>query len=254
MHPTSPEHSPLERETRLVGAFVALADTLVADYDVVDLLHQLVDYCCELLGVAAAGIMLSDQRGSLQLLASSSEQTRLLELFQLQADQGPCLDCFRTGEPVTETDLAATDRWPVFAPHAAEQGYHYVHAVPLRLREQIIGAFNLFGDYPADPPTHDLTIARALADVATIGILHERAIRRGEVLTEQLQTALTNRVIIEQAKGVLAHAGGLEMETAFEALRAYGRHHSTRLSELAHQLATTHLDPQTILAFTPTET
>ncbi|MGQ0837253.1 GAF domain-containing protein [Actinokineospora sp.] len=236
------------RETRLLHAFVDLADTLVDDYDVVDVLHQLVENCVDLLDAAAAGLLLSDQRGGLLPVASTSEQTRRLELFQLEADEGPCLDCFRTGEPVVVADLAAaTDRWPRFAAHAAAEGFRSVHAVPLRLRGSTIGALNLFGTQAGPMDDQDLRVARALADTATIGILQERAIRRGEVLTEQLQTALNNRITIEQAKGVLAHAGDIDMNQAFQRLRSYGRATSTRLSEIAHRLVTGELPPKVIL-------
>jgi GAF domain-containing protein len=242
------------RETRLARAFVELADTLTGDYDMTELLHRLIEDCRELLDATAAGIMVTDQRGSLQLLASSSEATRLLECFQLQAGEGPCLEAYHTGAPVTVIDLAATSRWPVFAPHAAAQGYHFVHAVPMRLREETIGALNLFADHRTDLSGHDATIAQALADAATIGILHERAIRRSEVLTEQLQTALNSRISIEQAKGAIAYAGDLDVDEAFTLLRGYARHHSIRLSELAHQIATTRADPHDILAFARTAT
>jgi GAF domain-containing protein len=243
--------SAAAREGRVVAAFVEMAETLVADYDVVDVLHRLVEHTVELLDAAAAGLMLSDQRGSLQVLASSTEAARLLELFQLQADEGPCLDSYRTGEPVLVDDISATTtgrRWPSFAREAHRQGFASVHAVPLRLRGDVIGALNLFGHHTGSLPTADLRLAQALADTATIGILQERAIRRGEVLTEQLQTALNSRVIIEQAKGVLAHAGNLDMDLTFAVLRDYARHHSTRLSDIATQLATATLDPRTVLA------
>lgn len=250
-----PADSGAIRETRLLHAFVELADTLVDDYDVVDVLHHLVENCVQLLDVEAAGLLLSDQRGGLRLVATSSEHTRLLELFQLESNEGPCLDCYRTGEPVLTEDIeAATDRWPLFARRAAAQGFHAVHAVPLRLRRHTIGGLNLFNTRggPMDP--QDLRVARALADTATIGILQERAISRGEVLTEQLQTALNNRVTIEQAKGLLAHAGNLDMDQAFQCLRHYGRSTSTRLSEVAHQLVTGILHPRHILTNRPQRT
>jgi GAF domain-containing protein len=206
------------RETRLVDAFVELADTLVDDYDVADLLHRLVEHSVDLLDAAAAGLMLADQRGGLQVLASSTETARLLELFQLQANEGPCLDAYRTGEPILVDDISAVStarRWPSFAPEAARQGYASVHAVPLRLRREVIGALNLFGHHTGALPEADLRVAQAMADTATIGILHERAVHRAETLTEQLQHALNNRTIIEQAKGVLAHAGNLDMDQSF---------------------------------------
>jgi GAF domain-containing protein len=240
--------SPEQREPRLVQAFVEVADTLVDDYDAAEMLHQLAEDCVELLDAAAAGLMLSDQRGSLQVLASSTERTRLLELFQLQANEGPCLESFHTGQPVLVADLTAEDtRWPAFVPEAVREGFASVHAVPLRLRGEIIGALNIFGAQPGPLSEADLRVAQALADVATIGILSERAIRRGEVLTEQLQTALNNMVTIEQAKGLLAHAGDLDMDQAFQVLRGYGRAHSTRLSEIAYQLVTGGLDTADVL-------
>ncbi|MDG3016459.1 GAF and ANTAR domain-containing protein [Speluncibacter jeojiensis] len=236
------------REAQVVRALVEMADTLVDDYDVADLLHQLVQHCVGLLDVAAAGLVLADQRGGLQVLAASSERTRLLELFQLQSNQGPCLECFRSGEPVLVADLAAqTVRWPSFASEAHREGFASVHAVPLRLRKQTIGALNLFGNQPGSLTAEDLVIARALADTATIGILQERAIARSEILTEQLQTALNSRITIEQAKGVLASAGNLDMEQAFEALRGHARRHSSRLSEIAHRIVTGDLDPAELL-------
>ncbi|WP_035303988.1 GAF and ANTAR domain-containing protein [Actinokineospora inagensis] len=236
------------REARMVAAFVEMADTLVADYDVVDVLHRLVEHTVALLDAAAAGLLLADQRGSLQVLASSTEAVRLLELFQVQANEGPCLDAYRTGERILADDLSTVDRrWPSFAPKALQQGFASVHAVPLRLRGEVIGALNLFGSHTGRLSTADLLVAQALADTATIGILQERAIRRGEVLTEQLQTALNSRVIIEQAKGVLSHAGDLDMDLTFEVLRDYARHHSARLSDVAAQLANATLDPRTVL-------
>ncbi len=242
-----PAPSGVPRERRLLHAFVDAADTLVDDYDVTEMLHQLVVHCVELLDAAAAGLMLSDQRGSLQVVASSTERTRLLELFEIQTDEGPCLDSFRTGEPVLVPDLAGvSDRWPQFAPEAIREGFGSVHAVPMRLRQQTIGALNLFGYQPGTLNEQDLRVARALADVATIGILQERAIRQNEVLTEQLQTALNNRVTIEQAKGLLAHAQGLDMDQTWELLRAHARHTRTRASDIAHQLVTGQLRPDAI--------
>ena len=242
--------APAQREAGLLTAFVDMADTLVDDYDVVDLLHRLVEHCVELLDAGAAGLMLADQRGSLQVLASSTDHARFIELFQLQANEGPCLDAYRTGEAIITEDLTASTtehRWPSFAPEAARQGFAAVHAVPLRLRREIIGALNLFGHRPGPLSEQDLLVARALADTATIGILQERAITRAETLTEQLQTALNNRNTIEQAKGLLAHAGNLDIDDTFGILRAYGRHHATGLSEIALQLVAGQLDPRTVL-------
>ncbi|HET9139176.1 GAF and ANTAR domain-containing protein [Actinophytocola sp.] len=242
-----------QRESRLLEAFVQLADTLVDDYDVVDLLHQLVAHCVRILEVDAAALLLVTQRPGeeLQVLASSTEQTRLLELFQVQTNEGPCLDCVRTGEPVVVADLTqAAERWPHFASRALREGFSRVHAVPLRLRGQTIGALNLFGKGVGALPDRDLLVARALADTATIGILQERAVHRGEVLTEQLETALHSRVIIEQAKGVLAQAGAVDMDQAFQALRRYARGRRLRLSDTAHRIVAGTLHPDELLTST----
>ncbi len=221
------------RDQALASAFVTLADTLVADYDVIELLHQLTVECVEVLGVDAAGLLLSDQRGTLQMAAASTERARVVELFQLQSDEGPCLDCFRTSRPVAAPDLREMTDWPRFIAYTLETGYRSVHALPMRLRSETIGALNLFRVDPGALGAEELRIAQALADVATIGILQERAIRRREVLAEQLQGALNSRVIIEQAKGVLAERGQLDMERAFVLIRGYARSTNQLLSDVA---------------------
>jgi GAF domain-containing protein len=221
---------------RLTDVFVELADTLVDDFDVIDFLHVLTERCVALLGVSAAGLLLTDQRGALQLVAASSERTRLLELFQLQTDQGPCLECFRTGRPVSVTNLPTAGRWPRFTAAAAEVGFAAVHALPMRLRDEVIGALNLFDVDPSTLDEATLRIGQALADVATIGLLQQRAIHRREVLAEQLQAALHSRILIEQAKGVLAERMHLDLDDAFTLLRSGARSHNRRLSELAQAI------------------
>ena len=219
---------------RLVETFVELADTLIDDFDVIDFLTVLVDRSVELLDIDAAGLLLADQHGRLQVIASSNEHVRLLELFQLQNDQGPCLDAFATGAAVSEADLAAADgRWPRFAPAAVVAGFMAVDALPMRLRDQVIGALNLFRTHTGSLTGTALRTAQALVDVATIGLLQERAIRRQEIVTEQLQGALTSRVIIEQAKGLVAERLGIDMDTAFVALRGYARNNNRKLGEVA---------------------
>lgn len=228
----------VQREALLSRAFVTLADTLVDEYDVIDLLDRLVGYCVELLAADAAGILLGDGQDGLRLVAASSEDAQLMELLQIQAQEGPCLDCYRDAAPVSVGDvLQAGDRWPAFVAAVGERGgFRSVHALPMRLRGEAIGAMNLFQSVPGPLPDSDLALGQALADVATIGILSERAIRRGEVLNEQLQTALDNRVIVEQAKGVLAERGGLSMDAAFDRLRRYSRSRNLRLSEVARNV------------------
>jgi GAF domain-containing protein len=238
------------RELLLSRAFVGLADTLVDDYDIIELLDRLVSYSVELLAADAAGILLADSQRTLQVVASSQEDANVMELLQLQADQGPCLECFSTGAPVSVPDLReAGGRWPVFVAAVAERGaYRSVHALPLRLRGETIGTMNLFHGQPGALPEADLALGQAMADVATIGILSERAIRSSEVVTEQLQSALNSRVIIEQAKGVLAQHGNLTMAAAFDRLRRYARNHNARLSEVARKVVETNLATDVLAA------
>ena len=218
----------------LSETFVELTDTMVAGFDVIDFLHVLTDRSVQLLDVSAAGLLLADPRGELRVVAASSEAARLLELFQLQSDQGPCLDCFRAGRPVAAADLAAAaPRWPRFAPAAQRAGFAAVQALPMRLREQVIGALNLFRVEPGAFPPASVRVGQALADVATISLLHERGMRHGDILNEQLQTALNSRVIIEQAKGKLAERLGVDMDQAFALLRDRARTTNRRLSDLA---------------------
>jgi transcriptional regulator with GAF, ATPase, and Fis domain len=218
----------------LSETFVELTDTMVADFDVIDFLHVLTDRSVQLLDVSAAGLLLADPRGELRVVAASSEAARLLELFQLQNDQGPCLDCFRAGQPVAAGDLAAAGRrWPRFAPAARRAGFAAVQALPMRLREQVIGALNLFRARPGPFDPVDVRVGQALADVATISLLHERSMHRSDTLNEQLQTALNSRVVIEQAKGKLAERLGLDMGQAFSLLRGHARARNLRLSDLA---------------------
>jgi GAF domain-containing protein len=217
----------------LSRTFVELTDTMVAGFDMIDFLHMLTGRSVELLDVSAAGLLLADPRGELRVVAASSEAARLLELFQLQSDQGPCLDCFRSGQPVTVADLTTqADRWPRFAA-ARDAGFMAVQALPMRLREQVIGALNLFRAAPGPFDPAGISIGQALADVATISLLHERGMRHSETLNEQLQAALDSRVIIEQAKGKLAERLGVDMNQAFSLLRDFARSRNLRLSDLA---------------------
>jgi transcriptional regulator with GAF, ATPase, and Fis domain len=225
------------RERRLTAVFVELADTLVEDFDVIDFLDTLTVRCVELLAADAAGVALADPRGRLQSAAASMEQARLLELFELQTDAGPCIDAYRSGKPVVNADLTANEeRWPRFATAAREAGFASVHALPMRLRGQIIGALNLFCIQASDLNGRDQRVGQALADIATIGILQHRGTQQAEIVTQQLQTALNSRLIIEQAKGILAERGDLTMDHAFEAMRTYARQTHQRLSDLARAI------------------
>jgi hypothetical protein len=242
-----------DREQQASAAFVALADTLVADYDIIDLLDQLVAHCVELLAADAAGLLLGDAHGQLRVAAASSEDANTMEMLQLQADEGPCVEAYQTVAQVRVPDLAdVIERWPTFVAAVARGGaFRSVHALPLRLRGQAIGAVNLFHHTPGPLPGADLALGQALADVATIGILSERAIRRGEVVNEQLQTALNSRVIIEQAKGVVAQRLGVGMDVAFDRLRRHARNHNLRLADLARQAVEGELDLEVLAAAHP---
>lgn len=219
---------------RLAEVLVEVADTLVDEFDLLEFLHMVTTHTSELVDAEAAGILLADHHGRLQLMAASDERAKLVELFQVQAQEGPCQDCFRRGEVVIGADLGTADEtWPQFAPMAVAAGFRSVHAFPLRLRHTVIGALNLFGGDVGTMAPADLRVVQALADIATIGLLQERAIHRGEVLTEQLQAALNSRVVVEQAKGVLAQIHGVTTDEAFELLRAYSRNHQLRLGGVA---------------------
>ncbi|SMD26946.1 GAF and ANTAR domain-containing protein [Kibdelosporangium aridum] len=225
------------REQLLAATFVDLADTLVAGFDVVDFLHTLATRSVQLLDVDAAGIMLADQHGGLRVMASSTEEARLLELYELQNDEGPCLDCYRSGAPVVRDDLSAMySVWPSFTEQLRQLGFHSAQALPMRLRDETIGALNLFRIQPGGLSEADLGIGQAMADVATVGLIQERAIAASEQLATHLQVALTSRVQLEQAKGVLAQRTGLPMDETFEVMRAYARSHNRRLSDVATQI------------------
>jgi GAF domain-containing protein len=220
-------------DRQITRTFVELADTLVVGFDIIEVLQTLTERCVDLLDVDAAGILLVDARGMLQMVAASTEQARLLELFQVQDEEGPCLDCFRTGKQVGSADLSTDPRWPRFAAAARDRGFAAVQALPLRLRDQIIGAMNLFRAEPGAIPADTTAVAQSFADVATIGILNMRALARSEQVAEQLQIALTSRIVIEQAKGALAERRKISVAEAFAMLRAYARSHNRQLTEVA---------------------
>ena len=218
----------------LARTLVDLADSLVADFDVVDLLTLLADRCVDTFDVAAAGIMLAGADGVLRVVASSSEEMRVVELFEEQAAEGPCLDCYHSGAPVTNQQLATSlDRWPRFAPEAMNAGFTSVQALPMRLRDSVIGALNLFHTDESAISQSATALAQAFADVATIAILQNQASREAQVVIEQLTQALNSRIVIEQAKGVTAERLGLDMGEAFARLRGYARHNKLRLTDVA---------------------
>jgi GAF domain-containing protein len=222
------------RAERVSAAFVRITDTLVADYDMLELLHALVESSVELLDASAAGLLLADPHGHLQVVASTSERSQLVEILQLRAGTGPCVECYQTGKPVVVEDIKTVGgKWPEFQTAALFQGFRSVQAVPMRVRGTTIGAMGLFGDNPGALTQEDSAIGQALADVATISILQERTIRESALVNEQLQSALNSRVLIEQAKGVIAHTSGVDMEEAFKRLRNHARSNNRSLPETA---------------------
>ncbi len=225
-----------DREEWLADTLVMLADTLVTEFDVVEFLSSLCERMAQLLDAAEVGLMMAAPRGQLQVMAATTERMRMTDLFELQSNEGPCLDCFQSGIAVLNVSLddpEVATRWPRFTPMARATGFRMVHAVPMQLRDHVIGAVNVCHSSRVRISDHDAHLAQALADAATIGVLQERAIDQGTVLAEQLQHALDTRVVIEQAKGVVAERANVDMSTAFEMLRSHARDHRVRLAVVA---------------------
>jgi transcriptional regulator with GAF, ATPase, and Fis domain len=236
------------REHEVIRAFVDLSNELVDDYDVVDMLVQLTSHAARLLDVDSAGLLLADWRGALHLAASSSERTQHLEVFQLQRDEGPCLDCYHDGEPVLVADLdEQVERWPQFCAAARDVGFKSVHALPMRLRDTVLGTLGLFGEEAGSLDDDDLALAQALVHVASVAIVNERSANDRALVNAQLQHALTSRIVVEQAKGVIAHGGSLEMDTAFAVLRRYARDHGRKLSDVADEIVRRELSQDAVI-------
>ena len=237
------------REERINDAFVRVAGSLVADYDVVDLLSTLVDTCTQLLDVQAGGILLADGSGMLELVASTSEEAEIVEVMIVAAGGGPCIDCYKTGSVVSVPDIDADAReWPRFRRTALEQGFRAAHATPLRLHGEVIGAMNLLSTVAGALSDRDAQLAQALADVATVGILHERSFRQPEVVAAQLHLALDTRILVEQAKGVLAQVRSCTMSEAFDALRDYARAHEVTLRTAAEGVVNRTISAEALVA------
>jgi hypothetical protein len=238
-----------DRERGVTRAFVSLSNSLVGAFDLVDLLSGLTTDCAALLDIESAGLLLADAEGTLHVLAASSERTRNLELFQLQRAEGPCLDCFRSGRAVSAPDLReAEGRWPEFAARATAAGFASVHAVPMRLKDSVLGALGLFGTSIGPLGADDVSLAQALAHVACVAIVQDKVATDREALAEQLQGALNSRVVLEQAKGILAQVGGLDMDQAFTTMRRYARDRNQRLTDVARALVHRELAADRLLA------
>jgi GAF domain-containing protein len=232
----------------LADVFVEVADTLVADFDLVDFLYNMCERAAVICNAKAVGILLADEQGELRYVAGSTEQAGLVELLEMQASEGPCYDAFREHRQIINTDLnAARGQWPKFAPRAIEEGFASVHAIPLRLRQRTIGAANIFGHVTGRFEPTDIRIIQALADVATISILQERAVQRGNTLTEQLQQAMFGRIVIEQAKGALSRLLEVSPDQAFTLMRKFARESGQRLGDVARAVIE---DPNSIPTLT----
>ncbi|MGZ4247480.1 MAG: GAF and ANTAR domain-containing protein [Solirubrobacteraceae bacterium] len=237
----------MSREQRIVETFVELADTMVDEFDVIEFLHRLAERCAELLDCAEAGLLLADATGRLRVMASSSERSEALELLQSQRDEGPCVECYRQGEPVFSDDLEADgERWPQFAPAAVEQGFRSVQALPMRVRGETIGAMNLFRSQAGRIAEPDQSLGQGMADIAAIALLQERTVRESRGVIAGLQGALNSRVTIEQAKGMLAERSQIHVDAAFARMRSYARDHNRRLSDVAADVIDGLLEPEAL--------
>lgn len=238
----------VKRERDIIRAFVDLTNELVDDYDVVEMLSRLTTSCAQMLDIASAGLLLADAQGVLHLVASSSERTEHLEILQLQREEGPCLDCYRDGRAVVAADLETIkERWPQFHEAAEAGGFASVHALPMRLRDSVLGTLGLFGESSGSLAQEDLALAQALVHVASVALVNEKSAADHATVNQQLQHALNSRIVVEQAKGVLAHTGGLEMDAAFAVLRRYARDRGRRLTDVAAEVTRRELRGETLI-------
>jgi GAF domain-containing protein len=236
------------RERRINTAFVTVADTLTTDFDLVDLLHALVEQCTEILDTDAGGLMLVNSFGQLQLMTSTSEGADFVEMMQLNAGSGPCIDCFSTGVAISVPNIQSSGgKWPAFQKAAMQHGFHSAHATPMRLRGQIIGTMNLFSSKRGALNERDAAVAQALTDIATIGLLHDRILREGANLAEQLHRTHDSRVFIEQAKGMIAHSRSITMDDAFTAMRSHARNNKLTIRALAEGISARTVSVQSII-------
>jgi transcriptional regulator with GAF, ATPase, and Fis domain len=221
----------------LAEVMVGLADSLRPEHDVSDTMARLVEAATSVTDAVDAGILLADEHGVLHVMASTGERASEVEEMQLGTEEGPCLEAYSTGTPVEIADFEQVrERWPRFVQTAEGRGFRAAHAVPLTLRGRHLGAMGLFFDRPESLDDRAAALVQAMAQVATIAVIQQRTIREGADLAAQLQYALDARVLIEQAKGLLASSHGVSVDEAYGLLRDRARREQTRVRDLAEQL------------------
>lgn len=236
----------MSREARIIDTLVELADILVTPFEPDDLLYRLVDSCLEVLDAQAAGVLLRDQSGELRAVTATSRDVKELEVFEVALSEGPSYEAFRSGEQVAVDDLANHGHeWPNITSAAQRQGFAACYGFPLRWHDDTVGALNVFLTAAQAPMSmSDQRAGRGLADIATIALLQGQRSSEADARTEQLQQALDNRVLIEQAKGLLGERHGLGAREAFERLRRYCRGHNLSLHQAAQEILEGRLDPE----------
>lgn len=245
--------SDVEPDRQLGQAVGEITDALVQDFDVVDVATQVVTSCAELVGADNVGLLVADAAGQLRLLAATSEEAHVIESFQVEGGDGPCLEAFTTGELVSAGSPGEiAGRWPHFARIAQREGIGAVFAAPLTMRGRPIGSLNVFSEAPGELDADARRKVELLAGLATVALTQAERVRDHATTVQQLQTALTSRVAIEQAKGVLIAATGVDVDEAFARLRAYARANRRRLSEVALDVVERRLDAETFTATAPT--
>jgi GAF domain-containing protein len=228
---------------RVAEVCVELSDTLVPHFTPLDHLSTLCERCVELLDITAAATVLSDRPDDRFVVAVAPERSRLREVLAVAATEGPGTDLGGTGQCVlSDAFQDEVDRWRAFGRAATAAGFESAHALPLRCRAEVVGMLALLHEHPHRVSDADHHLGQLLADTATIGLLQHRAVSTAEGVQAQLQCALTSRVLIEQAKGVLAQQGHVDVDDAFHVMRRYARAHNLRLVDVARTVTTGHTD------------
>lgn len=222
------------RETWLAETLVELADTSASEFVDTEYLRTLASRLRILLAPAEIGLIIGAERGRPRLAAATSDRTRDLVTFELQHDDGPCVRAYRNGETVLNQDVSGAEQpWPRFAEKARAVGVRFASALPMRRHADIVGAVGILDARGSTVSAQDIALARTLAEAATIGLRQQRALEVSTQRSTQLQHALDSRIVIEQAKGMVAARLGLSLGEAFGLLRDHSRQHNERLAEVA---------------------